>query len=55
MGNGVQHAIATAVAALLCRKHNTSPRRIGKQYFAELQGIVKDISEVGLMGYKSHL
>jgi hypothetical protein len=55
IGNGVQHAIATAVAAHLCRKHNKIPRHIGKEHFAELQGIVKDISEVGLMGYKSHL
>jgi hypothetical protein len=55
MGNGVQHAIATAVAAHLCRKHNKPPRSIGKQHFTELHRIVKDISDVGLMDYKSHL
>ena len=46
MGNGGQHGIATAAAAYLCRKYDTTPRDIYKTHLSELQDIIKDITAV---------
>lgn len=53
MGNGAQHAIATAVAAHLCRKHVTNPAGIYEYHLSELQTIVAGIT--GADRIKSHL
>jgi hypothetical protein len=45
MGNGAQHAIATAAAAYLCREHNTTPRGIHDAHLTELQQITSDLTE----------
>ncbi|KAF5024545.1 hypothetical protein F66182_3308 [Fusarium sp. NRRL 66182] len=55
MGNGVQHAVAAAAAAHLCRKHSTNPRGIGKQHVSELRGVVEGITRHGSAEFKSHL
>ena len=39
MGNGGQHAIATAAAAHLCNKYGTTPRGILEGHLAELQAL----------------
>ncbi|OQU98447.1 hypothetical protein CLAIMM_04234 [Cladophialophora immunda] len=39
MGNGGQHAIATAAAAHLCRKYRTNPRGVYQNHIVELQRI----------------
>lgn len=44
MGNGGQHAIATAAAAKLCLKHHVTPRDISDNHLEELQ---KTIAEQG--------
>ena len=43
MGNGAQHAIATAAAAVLCNKYAVTPRRIHDQYLPELQALIAEI------------
>lgn len=43
MGNGAQHAIATAAAAHLCHKYHTTPRGIYKNHLSELQAIAASI------------
>lgn len=40
MGNGAQHAIATAAAASLCCKYAASPRDVHDRHLEELQAIV---------------
>ncbi|WP_267130055.1 FAD-dependent oxidoreductase [Cumulibacter manganitolerans] len=44
MGNGAQHAVATAAAAALCLKHDTSPRGIQGARMAELQDLIASIT-----------
>lgn len=44
MGNGGQHAIATAAAAFLCKKYDTTPRGICESHLQELQEIVGEIT-----------
>ncbi|WP_413767604.1 FAD-dependent oxidoreductase [Rhodococcus pyridinivorans] len=44
MGNCGQHAIATAAAAVLCRKYGTTPRGIGESHLAELQALIREFS-----------
>lgn len=39
MGNGGQHALATAVAAHLCHKYRTTPRSIVKNHLAEFKSL----------------
>lgn len=46
MGNGGQHAIATAAAAHLCKKYNTNPRAVGQNHMAELQTIAGGVTGV---------
>lgn len=45
MGNGGQHAIATAVAAHMCKKYGVSPRIVGEKYVEELKGLARKIAE----------
>jgi pimeloyl-ACP methyl ester carboxylesterase len=45
MGNGAQHAIATAAAAHLCNKYNTTPRGIYQNHLSELQTIATAITK----------
>ena len=45
MGNGGQHAIATAAAAHLCRKYDTTPRGVYENHLSELQAVVAAITE----------
>jgi hypothetical protein len=40
MGNGAQHAIATAAAAHLCKKHSSVPAGIYEQHLPELKRLV---------------
>ncbi|KAF9870189.1 hypothetical protein CkaCkLH20_12275 [Colletotrichum karsti] len=47
MGNGGQHAVATAVAAHLCHKYGTSPRGIHSSHLAELKDLVAGVLETG--------
>jgi hypothetical protein len=35
-----QMGIATGYAAALCKKHNTTPREVGKRHIAELRGLI---------------
>ncbi|WP_084350723.1 FAD-dependent oxidoreductase [Millisia brevis] len=42
MGNGGQHAIATAAAAYLCGKYDTDPRGIQRDHLDELRATVSD-------------
>jgi hypothetical protein len=44
MGNGGQHGIATAAAAFLCAKYDTTPRMIGEAHLEELRTIVAGIT-----------
>ncbi|CAB5068358.1 unannotated protein [freshwater metagenome] len=39
LGNGGQHAMATAAAAWLCTKYGSLPRGIHDQHLAELQDL----------------
>lgn len=48
MGNGGQHAIATAAAAHLCKKYNVTPRVIYKEYLFELRAVVTSVYEANL-------
>ncbi|MEC9113990.1 MAG: FAD-dependent oxidoreductase, partial [Actinomycetota bacterium] len=43
MGNGAQHAIATAAAAVLCNKYAATPRGIYEHHLSELQALTADI------------
>ena len=43
MGNGGQHAIATAAAAHLCGKYGTTPRGVYHHHIKELRGLVAAI------------
>ena len=43
MGNGAQHAIATACAAALCVKYGASPRQVHDYHLTELQELVADV------------
>lgn len=55
MGNGSQHAIATAVAAHLCREHGTNPRGVYEKHIAELQAIAGSISAISRADRTSRL
>ncbi|KAE8422617.1 FAD dependent oxidoreductase [Aspergillus pseudocaelatus] len=45
MGNGGQHAIATAAAAYLCNKYRTTPRGVYNNHLAQLKSIAFRIAE----------
>jgi DNA-binding Xre family transcriptional regulator len=47
MGNGGEHAIATAAAAHLCKKYNCTPSELGVRHIKELQVLAGAISESG--------
>ena len=47
MGNGAQHAIATAAAAALCLKYGASPRTIASDHIDELRRTVAGLIEAG--------
>jgi hypothetical protein len=40
MGNGAQHGVATAAAALLCNEHNTTPRGLLDDHLDKLRNLV---------------
>ncbi|KAE8152050.1 FAD dependent oxidoreductase-domain-containing protein [Aspergillus avenaceus] len=44
MGNGGQHAIATAAAAHLCRKYSTTPRDLADKHLQELKQVAASIT-----------
>lgn len=52
MGNGGQHAMATASAAHLCNKYNTTPRGIYENHLTELQALLETIT--GAKCYSMH-
>jgi hypothetical protein len=43
MGNGAQHALATAAAAALCNKYGSTPRLIHDNHLAELKALVVEL------------
>lgn len=45
MGNGAQHAIATAAAASLCVAHAATPRQVLDHHLAELQALTAEIRD----------
>ncbi|MEV6657277.1 FAD-dependent oxidoreductase [Nocardia fluminea] len=45
MGNGAQHAIATAAAAALCLRYDVTPRQIGEHHLDELHTIIAKMSQ----------
>ncbi|MEV0102720.1 FAD-dependent oxidoreductase, partial [Nocardia sp. NPDC050789] len=45
MGNGAQHAIATAAAAALCLEYDLTPRQISNDHMDELRRIVASLAE----------
>ncbi|KID85009.1 hypothetical protein MGU_07802 [Metarhizium guizhouense ARSEF 977] len=55
MGNGGQHAIATAVAAQLCNKYNTTPRGVYKNHLEELRAKVLNMAGKKNRAEESHL
>ncbi|OQV05049.1 hypothetical protein CLAIMM_09847 [Cladophialophora immunda] len=55
MGNGGQHAIATAAAAHLCHKHRTTPRGVYENHLPELQKIAGTITGTDCSWPRSHL
>ena len=55
MGNGAQHAIATAAAAHLCLKYTTTPRGIYERHMQELQGIISKLTGHDFGGLRSRL
>ncbi|KIW02802.1 uncharacterized protein PV09_05863 [Verruconis gallopava] len=55
MGNGGEHAIATAAAAHLCKKYRCLPRELRHQHISELRLLCSRISERSLPTAKSHL
>lgn len=44
MGNGAQHGIATAAAAFLCNRYDTTPRGLYDKHLDELIGLVAELS-----------
>lgn len=44
MGNGAQHGVAVAAAALLCNRHDCTPRELGEAHFDELRDLVHDLT-----------
>lgn len=50
MGNGGQHAIATAAAAFLCTKHRTTPRGVYNEHLEELQKVAAEFTGRGAAG-----
>lgn len=55
MGNGGQHAIATAAAAHLCKKYGTTPKGRYKKHVSELQDLVALTSGVNCRTLSSRL
>ena len=53
MGNGGQHAIATAAAAHLCNKYNTTPRGLYENHLRELQTTTAAIT--GIKCHSTHI
>ena len=47
MGNGAQHAVATAVAAWLCNKYDLLPGKLTEKCMGELRDVTKLIAEDG--------
>jgi FAD-dependent oxidoreductase family protein len=47
MGNGGQHAIATAAAAFLCKKYDTNPRGVHDAHLQELHGLASALTGNG--------
>lgn len=45
MGNGAQHAIACACAALLCKKYGTTPKGLVVDHIDELKGLCMKVFE----------
>ncbi|MEV4601092.1 FAD-dependent oxidoreductase [Amycolatopsis sp. NPDC049253] len=45
MSNGGQHAIATAAAAFLCKKHGTTPRGVYEKHLPELREVVGRLTD----------
>ena len=45
MGNGAQHAIATAVAASLCCRYAATPRQIHDRHLDELKSLVAEVRD----------
>lgn len=45
MGNGAQHAIATAAAAHLCIRHKTTPKHVYQKYLSQLQSLALAATE----------
>ncbi|OZE93190.1 hypothetical protein CH299_27980 [Rhodococcus sp. 14-2686-1-2] len=45
MGNGAQHAIATAAAAELCLRYQATPRRIGEHHLDELRTTIAQFAQ----------
>lgn len=44
MGNGAQHAIATAVAAHLCKRYHTTPLGVYEQHLPELRTLAREVA-----------
>lgn len=44
MGNGAQHGVAVAAAAHLCNLHETTPRGLYEERFAELRALVSQLT-----------
>lgn len=44
MGNGAQHGIAVAAAALLCNKYRISPRRLCEEHLGELKALMAELT-----------
>lgn len=55
MGNEAQHAIATACAAYLCRKHKETPRGLYSKHLAELKALCMQVTATGANGIPSRL
>lgn len=45
MLNGGQHGVAVGCAAFLCKKHQTTPRRVYQEHIEELREIVNQRGE----------
>lgn len=55
MGNGGQHAIATAAAAHTCRKYSTTPRGVYENHLRELGAITAAITRTDNLEANSKL
>ena len=44
MGNGAQHGLAVAAAAVLCNRYETTPRGLYDEHLDELRGLVEALS-----------